>query len=174
MKGNECTKGFPKQYSPCTIIVEDGYPIYKRQNNGSTYSAKNGFVATNQDVVPFCPYLVHELNCHINVESVSSITSVKYLFKYAFKGGDLTNYTIIEGDELHYDEITNYQDSRMITAPEAAHRILENEMHRRSHAIIRLPVHLPNEQTVEFGEEATTKTLEKQLPVQQCSLNISN
>jgi hypothetical protein len=35
-------------------------------------------------------------NCHINVEAVSSIKSVKYLFKYVYKGYDAANIVIEE------------------------------------------------------------------------------
>ena len=43
-------------------------------------------------------------------------------------------------------------DSRYVSAPEAAWRLFGFNMHEQSHTIIRLPVHLPNEQHVYFNE----------------------
>ena len=42
-------------------------------------------------VVSYSPALSLKFNCHINVEVVSSVKSVKYLYKYCFKGSDKAN-----------------------------------------------------------------------------------
>jgi len=39
-------------------------------------------------VVPHNPYLTKMFNAHINVEVFTGIQSVKYLFKYVYKGPD--------------------------------------------------------------------------------------
>jgi hypothetical protein len=39
----------------------------------------------NHWVVPYNSYLATKYNCHINVEIYSSITAIKYLFKYVYK-----------------------------------------------------------------------------------------
>jgi hypothetical protein len=38
--------------------------------------------------VPYNPYLSLLFNCHINVEVCTSITAIKYLYKYVYKGHD--------------------------------------------------------------------------------------
>ncbi|KAL4420395.1 hypothetical protein ABPG75_010051 [Micractinium tetrahymenae] len=43
----------------------------------------------NRWVVPYNPLLLQLLQCHINVEVVSSISVVKYLYKYVYKGPDM-------------------------------------------------------------------------------------
>ncbi len=48
----------------------------------------SGFVFDNRWVVPYNPYLTMRYQCHINVEVYSSITAVKYLYKYVYKGHD--------------------------------------------------------------------------------------
>jgi hypothetical protein len=48
----------------------------------------SGFVFDNRWVVPYNPYLSMWYKCHINVEVYSSITVVKYLYKYVYKGHD--------------------------------------------------------------------------------------
>ena len=42
----------------------------------------------NRNVIPYNKQLLYKLNCHINVEISTSISSVKSTFKYVFKGYD--------------------------------------------------------------------------------------
>ena len=44
----KCSKGFPKPWQATTAIQDDGYPLYRRSDNGNTYLGKNGFIYTNQ------------------------------------------------------------------------------------------------------------------------------
>ena len=57
---------------------------------------------TNAHVAPYSPYLFMKYNCHINVEYCASVTSMKYIFKYEFKGNDMATVAVI--DEI-IDEI---------------------------------------------------------------------
>ena len=62
-----------------------------RRDNGEV--AKGGYgskawEAGNNYVVPYSPELLLKFNSHINVEIVSSVKVVKYLYKYLFKGFD--------------------------------------------------------------------------------------
>ena len=45
-------------------------------------------VYTNQNVVPYNPYLLLTYECHINVEIVTSMAVIKYMLNYMFKGND--------------------------------------------------------------------------------------
>ncbi|KII68453.1 ATP-dependent DNA helicase pif1 [Thelohanellus kitauei] len=54
--------------------------------------------------------------------------------------------------EFRYNEINNFIDCRYVSAPEAMWRIRESKMHDKSHSVLRLPVHLPNQQRVIFEE----------------------
>ena len=58
-------------------------------------------------------------------------------------------------NQLIWDEIADFQDSNYVSAPETCWRIFRLPMSYRSHAIIRLTVHLPLEQFVFFepGQE---------------------
>lgn len=51
-------------------------------------------------------------------------------------------------------------DARYVSAPEASWRLFEFPMHDKSHAIIRLAVHLPHQQPVYFAEGNEEKALE--------------
>ena len=46
------------------------------------------------------PYLITKYNCHINVEICSSITAIKYLFKYVYKGHDRATVEVKSNDEI--------------------------------------------------------------------------
>ena len=48
----------------------------------------------NSWVVPYNPYLLLKYNAHINVELCSTVKSVKYLYKYIYKGYDCANVQI--------------------------------------------------------------------------------
>jgi hypothetical protein len=50
----------------------------------------------NRWVVPYNPYLIRTFNCHINVEACNNIKSVKYLFKYIYKGHDRSSVAVRE------------------------------------------------------------------------------
>ena len=108
----------------------------------------------NRFVVPYNPYLTYKYNAHINVEACSSLLFVKYIYKYIFKGYDCANIVINSAgqNELRNNEINNYIDCRYVSAPEAMWRLRESKMHDRSHNVMRLPVHLPNQQSIIFEE----------------------
>jgi len=60
---------------------------------------------------------------------------------------------------LEHDEIKTFMDSRYVSAPEAAWRLFGYHMHEQTHTIIRLPVHLPDEQSVFFNEQNVEQAL---------------
>ena len=89
----QCSKHYPREFREETIMSPDGYPYYKRRNNGKKIMYRNKTV-NNRFVVPYCPGLLRIFNCHINVEEVSSVKSVKYLYKYVYKGYDAANIIV--------------------------------------------------------------------------------
>jgi hypothetical protein len=100
-----------------------------------------GFVFDNRWVVPYNPYLTMRYQCHINVEVYSSITAVKYLYKYVYKGHDHALAVVqseagalpatapqaaaggADGNNVHAarDEVQNYLDGRYVSASKACH-----------------------------------------------------
>jgi hypothetical protein len=75
-------------------------------------------------VVTFNPSLLMLYNCHINIEICSSIKSVKYLYKYIYKGPDGSSYLVDKsdnGDKVVIDEIKRFRDARCGTPLEAAY-----------------------------------------------------
>jgi len=161
-----CSKHYPKPYLEETKMDEDAYPYYRRRNNGKNFERPGKYIVDNRYVVPYCPILSIIFNCHINVEVVSSIKSVKYLYKYIYKGHDVAVINIepiTENVIIDHDEIHNYIEARYVGPVEASWRILGKKLQDKSHSIIRLPVHLPNEHNIiienEFTEDAMTAAL---------------
>jgi hypothetical protein len=72
----KCKRRFPKAFCDSTKMDDDGYPNYRRRH----VDPKNAYV------VPHSPVLSLRYDCHINVEVCTAISSVKYLYKYVFKG----------------------------------------------------------------------------------------
>ena len=160
MDDGKCKKTFPKQLRATTAPNVNGYPLYRRRQ-GITADVR-GTTMDNSQVVPYNPYLLLKYNAHINVEVCTSLRAVKYIYKYIYKGFDCANMTITVGEnpQLRHDELTNFINARYVSAPEAMWRLLESPMYDRSHAVMRLPVHLPNQQRITFETGREQEALE--------------
>lgn len=44
---DRCTKFYPKKFQESSIVDHEGYPVYRRRDNGS-YILKNGIALDNQ------------------------------------------------------------------------------------------------------------------------------
>ncbi|XP_039601724.1 LOW QUALITY PROTEIN: uncharacterized protein LOC120523984 [Polypterus senegalus] len=91
-ENHECTKGYPKDFSVAIRDNVSGYPIYRRRQDGTNMNVGN-YQIDNRWIVPCNKYLLLKYNAHINVEISSTIKSVKYLFKYVYKGHDRATLT---------------------------------------------------------------------------------
>ncbi|XP_014670443.1 PREDICTED: uncharacterized protein LOC106811370 [Priapulus caudatus] len=149
MVDNKCSKDYPKAFQDSTALAVNGYPLYRRRDNGRTIIVGRHEI-DNRWIVPYNPYLTKKFYAHINVEACTSIKSVKYLFKYVYKGHDCANVRITQTDELTHDEVHTFLDTRYVSAPEAFWRLSEFHMHQQSHTVYRLAIHLPNQQHVYF------------------------
>jgi len=87
MENNTCCKGFPKDYYANTVYSVGDYPKYRRRDNDRSLKVMNIDV-DNRWVVPYNPWLLLKYGAHINLEACMSIKSVKYLYKYIYKGHD--------------------------------------------------------------------------------------
>ncbi|KAI8532731.1 hypothetical protein RHMOL_Rhmol11G0236300 [Rhododendron molle] len=106
MENGKCTKRYPRAFSETTTMDENGYPIYRRRNDGKVYIVR-GQEVDNRDVVPYNPHLSKMFNCHINVEVCAGMRCVKYIHKYIYKGHDRA--TMVLGS---VNEIKQYLDGR--------------------------------------------------------------
>ncbi len=157
----KCSKEFPKSSQKKTIQDGDTYPIYRRRSpaEGGIAFVKDRrgeapFPCDNSWIVPFNAYLLQRFDCHINLENVHSIEAVKYLYKYLTKGPDRASFAEFQvgpDGKPVWDEITNYIDGRYVSATMACWRLFEFELHQKHPPVTKLPVHLPEEQTVLFN-----------------------
>ncbi|KAL6137900.1 hypothetical protein ACLB2K_063189 [Fragaria x ananassa] len=111
----------------------------------------------NRWVVPYNPWLLLRYNCHINVEVCGSIKSVKYLYKYIYKGPDTMSLELQSNPE--FDEIKQFVDARWVCAPEALWKIFKFALNKVYPTVERLQIHLPNMQQVTFNAERTVEDI---------------
>ena len=76
MVNDKCTKHFPKEFYEETTIDEEGFPIYRRRNDGKII-VKNGIILDNQYVVPYNVDLLVKYQSHLNVEWCNRSRSIK-------------------------------------------------------------------------------------------------
>ena len=87
LENGKCTKHFLKAFQPQMSIDREGYPLYYWPDDGREYEV-NGAIVNNQWIVPYNPYLSAKCDCHINIESLVSFSTLKYVHKYIHKGSD--------------------------------------------------------------------------------------
>ncbi|KAG0588920.1 hypothetical protein KC19_2G278400 [Ceratodon purpureus] len=161
----QCTKRFPKSFQDQTAMDQDGYPLYRRRNDGRSFE-KHGFFFNNIHVVPYNPDLIRKYNCHINIEVCASVHAVKYIHKYIYKGHDRATLRI--GEEQ--DEIKQYLDARYIGASKAVRRLLKMTMHDEDPNVVRLHLHLPGMHRVIFNTREDPLTVLNRGQVQRTRL----
>ncbi|GBN94956.1 hypothetical protein AVEN_264464-1 [Araneus ventricosus] len=157
MEAGQCKKMFPKEFRTETTMNVSVYPLYRRCPSDTTFV--RGREMDNRFVVPYNPYQPLKYNAHINGEVCTSLHAVKYIYKYIYKGSDCANM-VWSTAQVQYNEIANYIDARYVSAPEAMWPLLGSHMHDRSHAVMRLPVHLPNQKRVTFKDGHEEEALE--------------
>ncbi|XP_020963370.1 uncharacterized protein LOC107606759 [Arachis ipaensis] len=122
-------------------------------NQSSPLPINQNITVDNSWVVPYNPWLLLKYDCHINVEICSSIKSIKYLYKYCYKGPDWVAMEVHNGSNV--DEVQQFVDARWITAPEACWRIFKFNLYRMYPSVERLQIHLPNQHQVSFYDHQT-------------------
>ncbi|KAL6218678.1 hypothetical protein ACLB2K_011888 [Fragaria x ananassa] len=159
MKKDTCNKGYPKSFANFTVQGEDAYPVYQRRPNRQPVylHGRGNMIVDNRWVVPCNPWLLLRYNCHINVEVCGSIKSVKYLYKYIYKGPDRESLEVQSNPE--FDEISQFVDARWVCAPEALWKIFKFALNKVYPTVERLQIHLPNMQQVTFNVERTVEDI---------------
>ncbi|DBA05041.1 TPA: hypothetical protein N0F65_000729 [Lagenidium giganteum] len=93
-------------------------------------------------------------NCHMNVEISSSIQSVKYLYKYVYKGHDRVQANVEGHDnDRNLDETRRFVDARYVSASEAFWRIMDFKLQWMQPSVMPLQVHLEDRQHVVYDED---------------------
>ena len=87
----------------------------------------------------------------INVERVFDIKSMKYLYKYMYKGPDRVELEMKE--KIDHGEVKRYIDGRAVTAPDVCWKVFRFTIQEESHSVIYLHVHVERLQPVYWEEE---------------------
>ncbi|XP_071726239.1 uncharacterized protein [Rutidosis leptorrhynchoides] len=157
MKKGKCSKRFPKDFTNETRFDNEGYPVYRRRDDGR-FIMKSGTKLDNRNVVAFNKTLLKQYQAHINVEWCNQLGSIKYLFKYINKGADRIsvsfqtnpNNNANQKFDKARDEIAEYFSCRYISACEASWRLFDYPILYRQPAVYRLSFHLPNQEPILF------------------------
>ncbi|KAK9740538.1 hypothetical protein RND81_03G042900 [Saponaria officinalis] len=124
--------GMSNKQSPCMVDGKCSKHFPKKFTNNTTIDSggyPNGSFLDNRHVVPYNPYLLLRYRAHINIEWCNQTRSVKYLFKYVNKENDRVTAAVSHGrDEGETNELMKLKFQR-------------------------LSFHLPDEQSVLFGDE---------------------
>ncbi|XP_071704144.1 uncharacterized protein [Rutidosis leptorrhynchoides] len=123
MKKGICSKHFPKDFTNETRFDSEGFPVYRRRDDGN-FIMKKGTKLDNRNVVGYNKTLLKQYQAHINVEWCNQIGSIKYLFKYINKGADRISVSFQPNTENSArqriskakDEIAEYFSCRYISA----------------------------------------------------------
>ena len=172
MVDGKCSCHFPKPLQDTTTVTEDNYPNYRRRNRYQFNNKRGELQYGDQWVVPYNPYLTLKYNAHINIEICNSIMAVKYLYKYVFKGHDKISVALRENETvtniqglseeqrrarnaIHINEVEQFVESRYVSTCEALWRINSFSMSAIDPNVVRLGIHLPNQQVITYlpGQE---------------------
>ena len=161
-----CSKHYPKEFQEETMVQDDGYPIYRRRNDGIEISiprrgagTSDSIALDNRWIVPYNPYLSWRYKLHINVEVCASIQSIKYIHKYIYKGSDRTTAQLrSEGNEVQ-----RHLHGRYVGPTKAVWRLFEFGMHEEYPAVMHLAIHLSGEQPVCFTDIETAEDLRNRM-----------
>ncbi|XP_072088334.1 uncharacterized protein [Arachis hypogaea] len=93
LDNGHCSRHFPKKFVEFTTVNHDGYPVYRRRNDGRTIDIF-GVPLDSCYVVPHNQYLLLKYGAHNNVEWCNQSHSIKYLFMYVNKGRDQATTSI--------------------------------------------------------------------------------
>ncbi|RCV32727.1 hypothetical protein SETIT_7G026600v2 [Setaria italica] len=172
-----CKNHYPWPFCDSTLQGKDLYPIYRRRDDGHKEIIR-GHILDNQWVVPYNPYLLRTFNCHINVEACSSIKSVKYLFKYIYKGHDRASMAVREAgkkdDKGNVDEITQYREARWVTPPEMMWRIYGFDLSKNHPPVQQLQLHLPDMHMVTYHKRDKIEWVVKRPSADESMLTAKN
>jgi hypothetical protein len=150
----DCVRGYPKDMCRETIIIPDGYPRYRRRGV-HTATMRDGRIITDNWVVPHNKFLLQRYRCHLNLEVCAHFRCFKYVYKYTFKPPDHTAVCV--------DEIEAHLAGRLLSASEAVYRLLALPLHKEFPSVVRLDIHLPQQQRMVFDPTVDEQSLLEQL-----------
>ena len=156
-----CNNYYPQPFrATATLNERSGRAEYCTTKNGDAPTVRNKVGNTwvdvpvgNQWVVPYNPYLLILLDCHVCTDVVTAASYAKCLHKYIKKGEDFAKARI----SGNMNEIEMYRTTRYISAAEATWRMLGFDPQNRYPSVIRVHAHLENENSALYPAEASAE-----------------
>ncbi|KIJ40641.1 hypothetical protein M422DRAFT_109402, partial [Sphaerobolus stellatus SS14] len=148
-RNGKCIYGFPHPITEQTWIDEStGRVHFKRLTEEERW------------IAPHVPEFIDQFDCHIYFDVSSTVQVFMYMYKYVFKGPDHINFQIQnpEREKNLTDEVNDYINGRYLSATEAAWRILGFQITSKKPAVTCLPVHLPNQNRIQFNQGQNRQT----------------
>ena len=116
-----CSKKYPQQLQPHTIVNKNEYPTYQWSENEHCVMKWVNSVEVamfNKWVVPYSPFLTQKYHTHINVEMIETVQVCKYIHKYIYKN---ENCIILCFNEINLNEITEHLNRYYIKSMQTAY-----------------------------------------------------
>ena len=121
----------------------------------------------NCQVIPYCLYLTVKYYTYINIKVYTSIRSIKYIYKYIYKGNNHTTLRLTDGDK-----VSQYLQGCYISPSKAIQRLFKYSIYKEFPPITQLAVHLLGEQSVYFRPNQSAKEIQQRLKL-SCSILIA-
>ena len=163
-------KQYPRPFNPTTIIYKDGYLEYRRYNNQRLQSVcllgpiRAMFKMDNHQVILYCPYLTIKYYAYINIEVCAPVRSVKYIYKYIYKGNDCTTLRLMDGDK-----VSQYLQGRYIGPPKAIQWLFKFSIYKEFPPRTQPAVYLLGKQSIYFRPNQSVKEIQQRLKL-SCSI----
>jgi len=171
MEQGKCKKRYPRSFSKETRCDVDGYLEYRRCQTRIFVDPKTQRVVDNQWIVPYNLHLATKYHAHINVDICSSISIVKYLYKYVYKGPDRATAVIerwantlgqksnmqavvANGEWQNHDEIKAYLEGHYVFASKASWHLFSFRMHDETPSVTLLAMHELGMHTIMYNDNA--------------------
>ena len=157
----ECKKKFPQCFCKETTVDENSFINYRRrspEDGGETFVNDKGILVDNRWVVPWNKAILQAWKGHANLVIVTSVVSVKYVFKYQHKGPDRIMMSL---EACGNSEVEQFVTGRYLSAAESCWRLLGFKLTKRSHGVQKLACHLKNEHCIVFQEGQEDQALQR-------------
>ncbi|CAO0794193.1 unnamed protein product [Mucor circinelloides] len=128
MKNGRCTKNYPFNFAEVTTLMgeenenNNGKLTYRRRIMIDRVVLRNSGRTTidNRRIALHNLYLAAKYNAHINVKIYNEVNSIKYVYKYVYKGHDRAQVHVGNPAATEpQDEMNNFLDARYVSASEA-------------------------------------------------------
>jgi hypothetical protein len=171
MEQGKCKKRYSHSFNEETHCDVDKYSKYQHHQTRISIDLNMQHMWDNRWIVPYNLHLATKYHAHINVEICLSISAVKYMYKYVYKGpnraivvverqvdtpGQENNAQVVitNGEWQNCNEIKTYLEGHYVSTSEASWHLFSFKMHDGTPFVTRLVVHELRMHTVVYNDNA--------------------